>query len=129
MKYTVQKLDGRFTYRDWFEYLIAFPGRMANKQGPLNFTRTQKWFTETYGWSAEIRQYADIYNFHITTSKLNNYRTGPLAPKLSGQLLELPPECNPYWSWTNGHQYPDLRIYVKGDAELAFFRLKFPVDQ
>jgi hypothetical protein len=36
---------------------------------------------------------------------------------------DLPDDCNPNWSWTNG--YDDLRIYVKDDPELAFFQLAF----
>ena len=39
----------------------------------------------------------------------------------------LPAECNPLWSWSNG--YEELRIYIKGDKELAFFQLSHPVDQ
>lgn len=125
MKYDIHRLDKRFTYKKWFEYLIAFPERMTNSQGPLNFTRTQKWFTETYGWSAEVRQYADIYNYHNTALKYSGIKTGAFA----GQSLEIPPECNPHWSWTNGFNTQDLRIYVGSSAELAFFQLKFPLDQ
>jgi hypothetical protein len=126
MKYNIHRLDKRFTYKTWFEYLIAFPERMTNSQGPLNFTRTQKWFTETYGWSAEIRQYADIYNYHTTALKYSGIKAGGI---FTGQSLEIPPECNPHWSWTNGFNTRDLRIYVGSSAELAFFQLKFPLDQ
>lgn len=121
MKYNVQRLDKRFTYNHWFKHLIAFPGRMSNTSGPLNFTRVQKWFTETYGWSAEIRQYADIHNYYNTTTRLGMHISGIVS-----QMNEIPKECNPHWSWTNG--YSDLRIYVATDQELAFFQLKFPVD-
>ena len=126
MKYDIHRLDKRFTYKTWFEYLIAYPERMTNSQGPLNFTRTQKWFTETYGWSAEVRQYADIYNYHTTALKYSGIKAGGI---FTGQSLEIPPECNPHWSWTNGFNTRDLRIYVGSSAELAFFQLKFPLDQ
>lgn len=115
MKYEIVKLDGRFTFRELFEYCIKFSGRMGNSQGPLGFTQVQKWFFETYGWSAEIRQYADIVNWVNNNNRL-----------LRGNPLELPDECNPCWSWTNG--YDDLRIYVKSDKELNFFQLKWPND-
>ena len=124
MNYNIQRLDKRFTYNHWFKYLIGFPGRMSNRHGPLNFTRAQQWFTKTYGWSAEIRQYADIHNYYDNTNRLGMRisHSGVVA-----QLAEIPNECNPHWSWTNG--YSDLRIYVATDQELAFFQLKFPVDQ
>ena len=113
MKYEIQRLDGRFTYRDLFEYCVKFGGRMSNGQGPLNFTRVQKWFTETYGWSAEVRQYADIVTWISTGNRL-----------LKGHAVDIPGECNKHWSWTNG--YEDLRIYVRSDQELNFFLLRWP---
>jgi hypothetical protein len=68
---------------------------------------------ETYGWSAEIRQYDDMRAWITTNNRV-----------LKGQAAEIPPECNPYWSWTNG--YDDLRIYVASDRELNFFQLRWP---
>jgi hypothetical protein len=41
----------------------------------------------------------------------------------------LPEECNPFWSWSNGSTGAnELRIYFKTDAELAFFQLANAVD-
>jgi hypothetical protein len=68
---------------------------------------------ETYGWSAEIRQYADMHAWIVTNNRV-----------LKGQAAEIPAECNPHWSWTNG--YDDLRIYVASDRELNFFQLRWP---
>lgn len=116
MKYEIQRLDRRFTYRDLFEYCIKFGGRMSMSCGPLHFTQVQRWFTDTYGWSAEVRQYSDIVTW---ISNSNRW--------LKGSPIDMPEECNKYWSWTNG--YDDLRIYVATDAELNFFQLKFPCDQ
>ena len=115
MKYEIQRLDGRFTYRNLFEYCIKFSGRMSNDRGPLHFARVHKWFADTYGWSAEIRQYSDIVTWISTGNRW-----------LKGNPVDIPEECNEYWSWTNG--YDDLRIYVKSTAELNFFQLKFPCD-
>jgi hypothetical protein len=113
MKYELQRLDGRFSYRNLFQYCIKFGGRMSLSRGPLHFTQVQKWFMETYGWSAEIRQYAEIQAWITTNNRV-----------LKGTAADVPPECNPYWSWTNG--YDDLRIYVKSDKELNFFQLRWP---
>jgi len=130
MKYTIQRLDGRYSHKDLFQYYIGFSNRMSRDQGPLNFGLVQQWFTETYGWSAEIRQYADI----LAWSDIHNTMNGMIRRKFGGHPLfnpgpvsNIPEVCNPIWSWTNG--YDDLRIYVRSDAELSFFQLKFPVDQ
>lgn len=122
MKYDILRLDGRFTYRDLFAYCIKFSNRMSNDRGPLDFNTTLKWFTETYGWSAEIRQYDNMLKW-VNTSHLLNRNMGPV----STALLDAPDHCNPNWSWTNGYQ--DLRIYVKSDSELNFFQLKYPCEQ
>jgi len=115
MKYDIQRLDGRFTYRDLFQYTIKFTNRMSNNQGPQQFAEAQKWFFDTYGWSAEIRQYAEIRAWITTNNRV-----------LKGTAAEIPDECNPYWSWTNG--YDDLRIYVASDRELNFFQLRWPYE-
>jgi hypothetical protein len=117
MKYKTVKLDGRWSYRKFFEYAIIFTGRMTNQQGPAHFSEAQKWFFDTYGWSAEIRQWADIRDYY---HNVYNY--------IRPNAIDTMPECvNPYWSWTNG--YDDLRIYVKSPQELTLFQLKYPVDQ
>jgi len=125
MKYRIIKLDGRYSYQKWFEYYIGFPGSMTQSHGPLYFNDALKWFAETYGWSAEIRQYDKIMAWVNTSNRIAGQPwSGRLA---SGILTEIPDHCNPNWSWTN--HYQDLRIYVKSGQELAFFQLKFPVDQ
>lgn len=122
MKYEIIRLDGRYTYRDLFEYCIRFSNRMAVDQGPLKFNDALKWFSETYGWSAEIRDYSKMQKWTArATQWMGNHRLVP------GLLEETPDHCNPHWSWTNG--YDDLRIYVKSSQELTLFTLKHPVDQ
>ena len=115
MKYTIQRLDGRFSYRKWFDYYIGFSGRMSQNEGPLEFARAQHWFLQTYGWSAEIRQWSDIHTWYTKSVPLIAVKGGWTRPNV------MPKECNPNWSWTNG--YNDLRIYVASDKELAFFEL------
>ena len=117
MKYTVQKLDGRFSYHRYFKYYIGFSHRMSDGHGPLSFTRAHKWFVDTHGWSAEIRQWADIRSWYMNGIPMMAVKGGRIRPDLEN----LPPECNMNWSWTN--RMDELRIYIKGDAELAFFQL------
>ena len=122
MKYEIAKLDGRFTYRDLFEYYIKFSNRMAVDHGPLKFNDVMKWFSDTYGWSAEIRQYNNMMSWTTASRNVMNQ-----FPKATGILSELPDCCNSHWSWTNG--YDDLRIYVASDRELNFFQLRWPCEQ
>lgn len=117
MKYIVQRLDGRFSFRKHFEYFVGFTGRMSNQQGPLYFNIAQQWFTRTYGWSAEVRQWEDI----------TRYISNPFYYVGSARPPDMPDCVNPQWSWTNG--YDDLRIYVASGKELAFFQLSHPVDR
>ena len=122
MHYTIQKLDGRFSYRHLFQYYVGFPGSMSNRAGPLHFNDALKWFINTYGWSAEIRQYDKIEKW-VANSQLMSRQPSAFGLAL-GILTERPDHCNPHWSWTNG--YEDLRIYVASDKELAFFQLANP---
>jgi hypothetical protein len=124
MKYKTQRLDGRFSHRKWFGYYIGFSGSMSINQGPLHFDSALKWFYETYGWSAEIRQYDKIMEWVGSSQRMINQFSG--AKLVPGMLSERPDSCNPHWSWTNG--YDDLRIYVATEKELAFFQLSHPCE-
>ena len=111
MKYKIRKLDGRYSYREYFKYCIVFQPGMLYDRGVEHFNNTIQWFTQTYGPSTEIRMWKDILD--------HRNRFGSV-------LLDeepLPEYVNFNWSWTNG--YEDLRIYVKSGKELSIFKLKF----
>ena len=114
MKYHVQPLDRRFSYNDRFELFISF-GEDANKERSiLNFNQALQWMIQTWGWSAEVRQYYELVKRQTLWGLL-------------GQNSQLPEICNTNWTWSNG--FDDLRIYLKTQQELAFFQLAHPVDQ
>jgi hypothetical protein len=119
MKYTVIRLDGRYSYRQNFGFYLGFSMTMARQHGPIDFNDAITWFTAHYGWSAEIRQW---YNIERWT---NPTKLG--VPMAAGILASPSAHCNPYWSWSNG--FKDLRIYTASEQELAFFQLAHPVDQ
>jgi hypothetical protein len=123
MKYEIAKLDGRFTYRDLFEYYIKFSNSMTRGHGPLHFNAVLEWFRDTYGWSAEIRDYNKMHKWTQQTTQW----MGSRFQASQGVLEQLPDHCNSHWSWTNG--YDDLRIYVASDRELNFFQLRWPCEQ
>lgn len=120
MKYKTYKLDGRYRYRSWFEYYIGFSGRMSDNQSPIEFNRALRWFISTYGWSAEVRQYEDMYSWSVVKAPMMAVKGGFARPKPG----KLPEDCNEHWSWSNVNQ--ELRIYVASDKELAYFQLAHP---
>jgi hypothetical protein len=114
MKYKIRKLDGRYSYREYFKYCLIFYPRMSPEhKGILWFNDVKLWFKNTYGYSAEIKDWHAMLKYH---HKFGSFVEGS----------ELAKHVNFNWSWTNG--YEDLRIYVKGDKELGFFKLANPVD-
>ena len=130
MKYTIQRLDKRYSHANLFQYYIGFPARQVNNRGPECFNEALQWFTRTYGWSAEIKQYVDIKKYSTTFNIVAN----AMQRKFNGHPLlgvqnpqSIPSCCNELWSWSN--LYDDLRVYVATDRELTFFQLAFPVDQ
>ena len=124
MHYEIVKLDNRFGHRNLFDYYIKFSPSMTQRHGPLCFNKALQWFTETYGWSAEVRQYDAIMRWVATNTMIQ--QPGFPTKLATGVLDEKPQFCNRYWSWSNG--YKDLRIYVHSDRELAFFKLKWISD-
>jgi hypothetical protein len=114
MKYTVQKMDQRFSYSDRFCYIVSLPSRMTNSQGPYHFNLLLQWMIRTWGWSPEVRQYDQILgwvSYWRGTTEYDHIRD----------------TCNPLWSWSNG--YDDLRIYLATEKELMFLQLNYPIDQ
>lgn len=111
MEYKIRKLDGRYTYREYFTYCIVFWPRMGPEhKGILWYNDVKRWFEQTYGPTSEIREWREMLRYHHAFgSYLDN--------------TVLPDHVNFNWSYTNG--YEDLRIYVKGKKELELFKLKY----
>ena len=92
---------------------------MGNDCGPLSFSEAKEWFTQKFGQSCEVRewhemkQWEDRYSQVVTAS--NPHGT---IPK---NLENIKKFVNPHWSWSNGTN--DLRVYIAGEKELAFFYL------
>jgi hypothetical protein len=127
MKYSITKLDGRFSFSREFSFFASFHPDMSQWQGPLHFNRTLQWMIQTWGWSAEVHQWVRIRN-HISRSNLVLRTASGVGPSAVAKVdCEYPPECNPHWSWSN--RFGDLRIYLKGGEELSLFLLAHPVDQ
>ena len=119
MKYKIRKLDGRYSYREFFKYTIVFNrGMNHHNRGVEWFNTTKLWFEQSYGTSAEIRDWKTVRDWY--------HRMAPVNALFQDQQYTVPEFVNYAWSWTNG--YDDLRIYVRGEQELAFFKLANSVD-
>lgn len=123
MKYTVQKLDGRFSYNDRFRWLLSWPATMYQDQSILRFNQALQWCIQTWGWSVEVRQYYEIAKW----TERNSLLAQTVQWNGNRADLELPPECNSSWSW--GNEFDNLRIYLLDDQALSWFQLAHPVDQ
>lgn len=112
MKYSIRKLDNRFSYSEHFAYCIMFDRNMDVNQGPLNFELALDWFRKTYGSSATIVNWAQIHNYY--DRRIQFVANHDPMPAIVNQM----------WSWSL--DYNELRIYVKTDKELSFFKLAYP---
>lgn len=110
MQYRIKKLDGRYAHNAHFECCIDFP---RDQLGPADFHQVMEWMIDTYGYSAEVRDFMQIKNM--------------LQKRLQFNVLDSNnPKCvNPLWTWTNGSE--NLRIYLKSDKELSFLQLRWPI--
>jgi len=114
LNYKIKRLDGRYRYTEYFKYYIAFANIQLSFRHVEYFNDTIQWFTSTYGPSTEIRMWKDILAHRKR-----------FATVLADED-PLPEYVNFNWSWSNG--YDDLRIYVKNEKILGFFKLSNPVD-
>lgn len=120
MKYKIRKLDGRYSYREFFKYTIVFDRKMQHNNRSVEwFNSTKLWFERTYGASAEIRDWKTVRDWY--------HRMAPINALFPEKDETVPEFVNYAWSWTNG--YDDLRIYVRGEKELSFFKLAHSVDK
>ena len=111
MRYNVKKLDARYSYNNLFDYCIEFHPTMSAWRGPESFTQAQQWFVETFGWSAEVRLWAELSKWRSWGGKITTQ-------------LDLSEYCNPLWSYSI--ENANLRIYVASEKELMFFQLSHP---
>lgn len=105
MKYSIVKLDGRFSYSNIYSYCIEFSSNRLLGTGVLDFDRARRWFNRTYGWSQDVKTQDKI------ARELNSMR--PASPE--------PDDINLQWAYST--EYRHYRIYVSSDKELMFFEL------
>lgn len=108
--FTVLAIDKRFSWHQFFDYVVQYPTDMSQKQGPLEFARTCAWLTETYGPSVEITIWDTLKGWEEMHRSFN----------LPSETTEF---TNDTWSWSL--QNPkSLRIYLKDKETLSWFLLK-----
>lgn len=108
-QFSVKKLDGRFSYFNDFDYMITYSRNMRVGEAPLLFSEHLEWFSNTYGWSMNIELWSDAKHWYDMKNSVNTQQHHP-------------DHVNPHWSFCT--RFKELRIYVKDDQVLEFFRLK-----
>ena len=108
-QFKIKKLDGRFSYADDFKYMLCYNRNMRVGESPLLFSQHLEWFTNTYGWTMNIELWDEAKTWYQLKSKA-------IGPEYT------PDHVNSHWSFCT--RFRELRIYVAGEPELEFFRLK-----
>lgn len=107
--FEIKKLDGRYSYVDYFKYMVCYNRNMRIGESPLLFSQHLEWFTNTYGWTMNIELWDETKNWY----DLKNLATSETA---------MPEHVNAHWSFCT--RFRELRIYLASDKELEFFRLR-----
>lgn len=99
----IKKLDKRNKGHEYFKYYIKTTYPISPKDP--NYHELRSWMWKTWGPSKELVEWLDDDNEkHRTTPK-------PLFCQ------------NEHWCWQNDEYYS--RLYLRGDAELVVFKLKW----
>ncbi len=102
MKYTIKKLDRRYSGSHFAQYRVHIDDCVDYRYyaDKVNLFRDMRdWCTNTWGHSCEAR-------YHEYLGR-------------SGHPV------NPHWAWSNPGKYNLFYFFLAGDAELALFQLKF----
>lgn len=101
--FSVRKLDRRHVGGNNFRYRIEITDRgFPYPQKADLYRRMREWCRGIWGASAEVR--------HDRMFRINGF------------------EHNDYWCY-DGERFDCFYIYLKSEAELVMFELKWPVDQ
>jgi len=111
MKFTITKLDGRYTGSSWYKYRIEFIsilyGYDARKDRAQQYQEMLEWLWETYGPGCE-RDHKKFFAFKDENT------TGPEARK-----------NGPKWAWFVDSKSGLPYIYIVGDETLSHIQLKW----
>jgi len=109
MRYEVVKLDRRHSWCAQFAYMLEFSKSTWQGTGVLDFDRSRRWMTTSWGWSQDVE----------TRSTLLKRRMDPINTVVQDE------DINQHWAYSV--QYNDYRIYLASDKELGWFQLSHPV--
>lgn len=101
--YSVRKLDRRYVGGDNFRYRVEITDQgMRYPEKADLYRRMREWCRSNWGASAEVRHDRMFRNYGF--------------------------EHNDYWCY-DGERFDSFCIYLKGEAELVLFELRWPIDQ
>jgi hypothetical protein len=90
------KVDGRYRGHESFRWMLDF------YRNQLGYLKVREWCWETWGASEELELWEYVY-----------YRP---------ETREL---ANPNWSWLYDANPVTLKIYLRDDSELAWYKLRW----
>lgn len=97
-EHRIRELNSRFNYHNIFRYIVDWR-KTLNVSGVIPFHHARKWCNETWGFGTDV----DTHDVALRAGE----------------------QVNPHWAYEI--RYDQYRIYLAGDQELAWFRLKFGV--
>lgn len=96
-----KKLDKRHTGYGYFKHAVSYRYLQSFYNGKQQFFLHRNWFWETYGPSKEIYDWLKDISKNAATAESHNE----------------------HWAWQNDEH--ECRIFLRTDAELAMFLLKW----
>jgi hypothetical protein len=106
MKYKVIKLDGRYSHRSRFRYMLEFY-KGPRSTGVADYDRACRWFNENFDWSQDVEVQVEMrvsqryYPQAYTDADFNE-------------------------NWASCSKYDNYRIYIKSEKELEWFLMANP---
>jgi len=97
-EFKIKKMDARYNGSGYFTHVIDYGGKYGTS---LTFQQHRVWFWESFGPSCEIEAFMRL-----------------------GKNNHSQPDCiSGQWAWNT--EFGNRKLYVRDDAMLAFFTLKF----
>ena len=116
MKCKIRKLDKRFTYHEYFDYIIEFTNDMSRFRGPENYILLTESLRDSFEPSVELKVWSVIKDWN-TQKELIGLETEDKSTKF----------CNKNWAYTTLDHDNSLKIYVK-DHVLSWILLKYDLE-
>ncbi len=117
MKCNIKKLDKRFNYHHYFNYVIEFDNDMSKYRGPENYIILTEALREAFDPSTHITVWSVI-------NEWNNHKLA-VGLEVEEQHMKF---VNLNWCYTTTDHDQTLKIYVK-DNVLSWLMVRFDLEK